>query len=108
MTGFDDREKAFEAKFKQDQELQFKVRARRNKLLGLWAAAKLGQSGAAADAYARQVVDSDFQKPGEEDVVEKVVGDFSAKGVKVDASAVRAEMERLLSEAKQQIMAEVK
>jgi len=105
MSGFNEREKSFEAKFKQDQELQFKVKARRNKLLGLWAAAKAGLSGDAAEAYAKEVVAADFQKPGDDDVLEKVAKDLAAKGVKVTADDVRREMERLLPEAKQQIMA---
>jgi hypothetical protein len=105
MSGFDEREKSFEAKFKEDQELQFKVKARRNKLLGLWAAGKAGLSGAAAEAYAKDVVAADFQKPGDEDVVEKVAADFKAKGVKASADDVRREMERLLPEARRQIMA---
>ncbi|MBM3539366.1 MAG: DUF1476 domain-containing protein [Alphaproteobacteria bacterium] len=105
MSGFDEREKAFENKFKQDQELQFKVLARRNKLLGLWAAAKKGISGAAAEAYAKEVVAADFEKPGHEDVVEKLVKDLAARGVAVTADEVRREAERLLPEAKRQIMA---
>ena len=79
MSGFDEREKSFEAKFKQDQELQFKVKARRNKLLGLWAAGKLGLSGAAADAYAKEVVRADFEAPGDDDVLKKVFGDLKHK-----------------------------
>lgn len=105
MSGFDEREKSFEAKFKQDQELQFKAKARRNKLLGLWAAGKAGLSGAAAEAYAKDVVAADFQKPGDDDVVEKVSKDLAAKGVTVTGDEVRRELERLLPEAKQQIMA---
>jgi hypothetical protein len=107
MSGFDEREKAFEAKFKQDQDLQFKVTVRRNKLLGLWAAAKGGVSGAAAEAYAKEIVAADFEKAGHEDVVEKVVKDLTAKGVKVTADEVRLEADRLLPEAKRQIMAAV-
>lgn len=106
MTTFDEREKAFENKFKRDQELQFKVRARRNKLVGLWAAGKIGVAD--AETYAKEVVGADFQKPGEDDVVEKIVGDATAKGVKLTAADVRREMERLMAEAKRQIMGEVK
>ena len=108
MTSFDEREKAFEAKFQRDQELQFKVRARRNKLLGQWAAAKMGMSGAASDAYAKQVVEADFEKPGEDDVVQKVLKDLSAKKVQVSAGDIRAQMERLMGDAKQQILKEAK
>lgn len=106
MTTFDEREKAFENKFKRDQELQFKVRARRNKLLGLWAAGKLGVGD--AEAYARDVVGADFQKPGEDDVVEKIVGDAKTKGKALSEADVRREMERLMAEAKRQIMGEAK
>ena len=79
MTTFDNREKDFEAKFKHDAELKFKATARRNKLLGLWAAEQLGMDGDDADAYARQVIESDFEEPGEEDVFRKVFGDLEAK-----------------------------
>jgi hypothetical protein len=106
MTTFDEREKAFENKFKRDQELQFKVRARRNKLLGLWAAGKLGVAD--AEAYAKEVVSADFNKPGEDDVVEKVVADAKAKGKAVSDADVRREMDRLMAEAKRQIMGEAK
>lgn len=108
MTTFDEREKAFENKFKRDQELQFRVRARRNKLLGLWAAGKMGLTGAAADAYAKDVVGADFQKPGEEDVVEKIVADLKAKGAAAAEADVRREMDGLMTEAKRQVMTEVK
>jgi hypothetical protein len=103
MTTFDEREKAFEEKFKHDQELRFKVHARRNKLLGLWAAARMGLAGAEAEAYARAVVEADFQAPGEDDVCGKVVKDLNAKGISADAAQVRAEMERLLLVARDQI-----
>jgi hypothetical protein len=106
MTTFDEREKAFENKFKRDQELQFKVRARRNKLLGLWAAGKLGIAD--AEAYAKEVVSADFNRPGEDDVVEKIVADAKAKGKAVSDADVRREMERLMAEAKRQIMGEAK
>lgn len=106
MTTFDEREKAFENKYKRDQELQFKVRARRNKLLGLWAAGRLGIGD--AEAYAKEVVGADFQKPGEDDVVEKIVADAKAKGAALSAADVRTVMERLMEEAKRQIMGEAK
>jgi hypothetical protein len=104
MTTFDDREKGFEAKYKRDQELQFKVTARRNRLLGEWAAGKLGLTGEAATAYAKDVVAADFDKPGDEDVAEKVVADLTAKKVAVSAADVRKEMDRLLAVAKEQLM----
>ncbi|MSP77385.1 MAG: DUF1476 domain-containing protein [Rhodospirillaceae bacterium] len=106
MTTFDEREKAFEKKFGQDQELQFKVNARKNKLLGLWAAGLLGKSGAAAEAYAKEVVVSDFEKPGDDDVIGKVVGDLVAAGKAMDATAVRKQSNALMAEAKKQLMAE--
>jgi len=104
MSTFDEREKAFENKFKRDQELQFKVKARRNKLLGQWVAAKTGLSGAAAEAYAKEVVSADFEKPGDDDVVQKVLKDLDAKGVKTTDAEIRREMERLEGEAKRQII----
>jgi hypothetical protein len=106
MATFDEREKGFEAKFRADQELQFKVTARRNKLLGLWAAGRMGLAGTAAESYAKQVVEADFQKPGDDDVVDKVLGDLKAKGVAADAASVRRELDRLAATAKEQIMTE--
>jgi hypothetical protein len=107
-TTFDDRKKGFETKFQKDQELQFKVNNRRNKLLGLWAAAQLGKSGEAAEAYAKDVVMADFDKPGDDDVLQKVLKDLEAGGKAVDATAVRKEMTRLLDQAKEQLMTESK
>lgn len=106
MTTFDDRKKAAEAKFKHDQEFQFKVVARRNKLLGLWAAERMGIAGADAEAYAKQVVLADFDEPGDDDVVRKVLGDLTEKGIEADAREIRRHMERLLEEAKTQVSAE--
>ena len=106
MNTFDDRKNAAEAKFKHDQEFQFKVIARRNKLLGLWAAEKMGIAGEDAEAYAKQVVLSDFDEPGIEDVVRKVLGDLTQKGIDADAHLIRTQMERLLGEAKSQLSAE--
>lgn len=106
MTTFESRERDAERKFEHDQELRFKAMARRNKLLGLWAAEHLGIAGEAAQAYAKEVVLADFDRPGDDDVLEKVQKDFEAKGVAVDARAIRAEMDRLLPEAKRQIMSE--
>lgn len=104
MSTFDEREKAFENKFKRDQELQFKVKARRNKLLGQWAAAKLGLSGDAVEKYAKDVVSADFEKQGDDDVVQKVLKDLETKGVKAAEADIRREMTRLEAEAKRQIM----
>jgi hypothetical protein len=108
MTTFKDRENAFERQFERDQDLQFKATARRNKLLGLWAAGEMGKSGADAEAYAKQVVEADFEKPGDEDVIDKLVKDFAAAGKPTEAQAVRRQAERMLVEAKQQLMAERK
>jgi hypothetical protein len=106
MATFDEREKGFEAKYKVDQELRFKITARRNKLLGMWAAQKLGLAGSDADAYAKEVVAADFSKPGDEDVIAKVVGDFTAKGVAADAGAIKSELEKLSATARDQVIAE--
>jgi hypothetical protein len=103
MSGFEDREKSFERKFQQDQELAFKVRARRNKLLGLWAAGELGLTGDAAQHYAQNVLCADLEQPGTGDIVDKVVGDFAKAGVKHDATRVRVELERCTLEAKKQL-----
>jgi hypothetical protein len=104
--GFNDREKGFEAKYQHDQETQFKVTARRNKLLGLWAAEKMGLSGADAEAYAKEVVVADFEEAGDDDVLRKVLGDLTGKGVGVDEKAVRKEMDALMATAHQQITSE--
>jgi len=104
--GFDERKTAAEAKFKHDEEFKFKVMARRNKLLGLWAADLMSITGADADAYAKQVVVSDFDEPGDDDVLRKVLGDLQAKGGSQDEIAVRRQMDRLLEEAKQQLATE--
>jgi hypothetical protein len=103
MTTFDDREHAFEAKYAHDEEMKFKADARANKLLGLWAAEKLGKTGDAAAAYAVEVVKSDFEEAGHEDVVRKVVGDLAGK---VTAEEVRAKMLELQPVAKRQLMDE--
>lgn len=99
MTSFSDRERAFESKFALDADLQFRVTARRNKLLGLWAAALLGKTGAEADAYAAEVVKSDFQEAGDDDVLRKVSGDLAGK---VSDADIRTKMTALLVEAKAQ------
>jgi len=101
MTTFDDRENAFENKFAHDAEMQFKSDARRNKLLGLWAAGLMGLEGAAAETYAQEVVKSDFEEAGHEDVFRKVSGDL---GGKADEATIRAKMAECLAEAKAQIM----
>ena len=107
MTMFDDREKAFEAKYKHDQELRFKVTARRNKLLGLWAAGLMGLDDDAADAYAREVVQSDFAAPGDDDVLQKVLADLVAKSVDKSEHQLRKQMDELMETAREQVMREV-
>jgi hypothetical protein len=108
MTTFDDREKAFEAKYEHDEQLKFKVTARRNKLLGLWAAGPLGKTGADAEAYAKEVVMADFEKPGDSDVIDKLMKDLAAAGKPTEDHTIRKQSERLADEAKRQIMAEVR
>jgi hypothetical protein len=103
-SSFNDREKGFEAKYRHDQETEFKITARRNKLLGLWAADRMQITGADADAYAREVVVADFEEPGDDDVVRKVLGDLEAKNVGMDELRLRKEMDRLMQEARQQIL----
>ena len=104
MSSFDDREKAFEAKFAHDADMQFRAEARRNKLTGLWAAELLGISGDEANAYALTVVNADFEEAGHEDVVRKLVADL---GDKAGAEIIRAKMAELLPVAKAQLMAEL-
>ncbi len=109
MSGaFDKREKAFESKWAQDEALKFKVYARRNKLLGVWVAGQLGLSGAAVDSYAKEVIAADFEKPGDDDVFEKVRRDLDAKKVALSDHLLRKKMEELLDEAKNQIETEAK
>ena len=103
MTTFEDRENAFETKYAHDAEMQFKAEARRNKLLGLWAAGLMGKDEAAAADYAREVVKSDFEEAGDEDVYRKVSGDL---GELADEATIRAKMAELLIEAQAQIMAD--
>lgn len=95
MSQFEDREKAFEAKFRRDKEREFKVTARRNKLLGLWAAEKMGLEEDDAEAYAKEVVIADFTEPGDDDVVERVLTDMHARGVDVSEHMLRLELARL-------------
>jgi hypothetical protein len=104
MTTFDDREKAFEDKYKHDQELQFRVEVRRNKLLGLWAAELLGKSD--AQAYASEVISADFEEPGDADLVRKILGDMQDAGVEMSEHRLRKKMEECLTEAKEQVMRE--
>jgi hypothetical protein len=105
MTTFDEREKDFEARFKHDQELQFKVTARRNRLLGLWAAARMGLGGEAANAYAKEVVEAEFHG-GDRHVIDKIIADLAAKGHPVTEAQVKFELNHLADQAKQQVMQE--
>ena len=105
MTTFDKREEGFEKKFALDEEQKFKAEARRNKLLGLWVAEKLGMSGDAANTYAKDVVAAEFQEPGDADVVRKVMGDLTAKGVAITEAQVRTKMDELMAQAIAQVKA---
>ena len=105
MTTFDKREEGFEKKFALDEEQKFKATARRNKLLGLWAAEKLGMSGDAASAYAKDVVAADLQEAGDADVLRKVSGDLTAKGAAVTEAQLRAKMDELMAQAIVQVKA---
>ena len=104
MRNIDDRKKGFEAQFVHGQELAFRITARRNRLLGLWAAERPGlPAGEPTEAYARTVVAADFQAPGDDDVVEKVRGDLAAKGLDVSEAEVRAELTRAAAQAREQL-----
>jgi len=106
MGTFDDREKAYENKYAHDQELEFKAVARRNKLLGLWAAELMGMSEAESLEYAKAVVKADFEEAGDEDVFRKIRGDFDARGIEQTDHQIRHKMEQLLEEARQQVRAQ--
>jgi hypothetical protein len=104
MTTFDDRERAFENRYARDQELQFKIIARRNRLLGEWAARLMGLTEAEADAYAKEVVRADFEEAGDEDVIRKIIGDLTSAGVEVDESKIREALEHKSVEARRQFI----
>jgi hypothetical protein len=108
MTTFDEREKAFEKKYALDQETRFKATVRRNRNLGLWAAEKLGLSGADADDYAKTVIKADFELPGDEDILRKLRADFAARNVDVSEHQIKRSMSEFLAEAIKQIEAETK
>jgi hypothetical protein len=105
MTTFDKREEGFEKKFALDEEQKFKAEARRNKLLGLWVADKLGMSGEQANAYAKEVVAADFEEAADRDVVHKVTGDLTAKGIAMSEAELRAKMDELMAQAIMQVKA---
>ena len=104
MTTFDDRENAFENKFEHDQDMAFRVTARRNKLIGQWAAQKMGLTAEETDSYAKSVVQADFEEAGDEDVIRKLLGDLIAAGVDTSEEDVRAAMSDLMVEARRQLM----
>jgi hypothetical protein len=104
MTTFDDRENAFENKFAHDQDMAFRVTARRNKLIGQWAAQKMGLTAEETDSYAKSVVQADFEEAGDEDVIRKLLGDLIAAGVDTSEEDVRAAMSDLMVEARRQLM----
>ncbi len=104
MTTFDDRERAFEAKFARDEEMAFRVTARRNRLLGQWAAELMKLTPEETDAYAKAVVQADFEEAGDEDVVRKLFGDLTAAGVEIEEADVRKAIEQQTVEARRQLM----
>ena len=104
MTTFDDREKAFENQYARDQEMQFRIKARRNRLVGEWAARLMGLTEAEADAYAKEVIRSDFEEAGDEDVVRKVLGDLTSAGVDCDEARIREALEHKTVEARRQMI----
>jgi hypothetical protein len=104
MTTFDDRERAFETKYARDQDMQFRIVARRNKLLGHWAARLMGLTDVEADAYASDVIRADFEEAGDEDVVRKLLGDLVSAGVDCDETKIREALEHKTVEARRQLM----
>lgn len=106
MADFNDRQKAFENKFARDAELQFKVTARRNRLVGEWAAEQMGKSGDDIAAYAKEVVEADFEEAGDEDVVRKILADFEASNTDIDDVAIRNALEENMAEARRQFIEE--
>ena len=104
MTTFDDRERAFESKFAHDEEMRFRVIARRNRLMGAWAARLMGLSEAEADAYAKDVIRADFEEAGEEDVIRKLLGDLTAAGIETDETKIREALAHKEIEARRQVI----
>lgn len=104
MTQFDDRERAFETKFAHDEEMKFRITARRNRLLGEWAARQMGLSDAESEAYAKDVVRSDFEEAGDHDVIRKVLGDLTAAGIETDEETVAEALRNKEIEARRQII----
>lgn len=106
MTSFDDRERAEEAKFARDEEMLFRIQARRNRLLGEWAADRMKLSSAETEAYAKAVVQADFEETGDEDVIRKLLGDLTSAGADVSEAEVRAALEAKQIEARRMLMGE--
>ena len=106
MTDFKDRERAEEAHFAMEEETQFRIAARRNRLLGQWAAEKMGLSAVEAEAYAKSVVQADFEEAGDEDVIRKLLGDLTAAGVEITEADIRTSLEARQVEARRQLMGE--
>jgi hypothetical protein len=104
MTTFDDREKAFESMYARDQDMQFRIAARRNKLLGHWAAKLMGLTDVEAESYAKDVVRADFEEAGDEDVIRKLLGDLTSAGVECDEKKIREALEHKTVEARRQLM----
>ena len=104
MTSFDDRERAFESMYARDQEMQFKIVARRNRLLGHWAARKMGLTEAESEAYAKDVIRADFEEAGDEDVIRKLLGDLTSAGIDIDEAAIREALEHKTVEARRQFI----
>jgi hypothetical protein len=105
MTTFDDRERAFEAKFAHDQDMQFRIVARRNRLLGIWAAKQMGLTDVEAETYASEVIRAEFEEAGDEEVVKKLLGDLTSAGVECDEAGIREALEHKNVEARRQMMA---
>ena len=104
MTQFDDRERAFEAKFARDEEMQFRILARRNRLLGEWAAGLMGLTAEEAEAYAKDVIHTDFEEAGDEDVIRKLLGDLTSADVDIDEERIRATLDHKSVEARRQLI----
>ena len=104
MTDFNDRERGFETKFAHDQEMMFRITARRNRLLGAWAAKLMGLTAEEADAYGKAVVQADFEEAGDEDVIRKLLGDLTSAGVDIDEARIRAELGEKMIEARRQLL----
>ncbi len=104
MTTFDERERAFETKFARDQEMQFKIQARRNRLLGMWAAQKMGLTQAEADSYASDVIRADFEEAGDADVIRKLMGDLTSAGIEISEAEIQGEIELKTVEARRQLI----